>query len=117
MAEIGQDAEWHCIPASEFGAAHHRDRVWVIAYPHGTNREGIHLSQPLCPHTEESRRRQHSRAVDACLQADDYARLRPNFDDVPERMGQLKAYGNAVVPDIPEYLGKAIMRNEERSRT
>lgn len=33
LAEIGFDAEWHCIPASELGAHHHRDRVWIIAYP------------------------------------------------------------------------------------
>jgi DNA-cytosine methyltransferase len=33
LAEIGYDAEWHCIPASELGAHHHRDRVWIIAYP------------------------------------------------------------------------------------
>jgi DNA (cytosine-5)-methyltransferase 1 len=32
LAEIGYDAEWHCIPASELGAHHHRDRVWIICY-------------------------------------------------------------------------------------
>ena len=31
--EIGYNAEWHCIPASAFGAPHRRDRVWIIAYP------------------------------------------------------------------------------------
>lgn len=34
LAEVGYDAEWHCIPASHVGAPHRRDRVWVIAYPH-----------------------------------------------------------------------------------
>lgn len=33
LAEIGYDCEWHCIPASELGAHHHRDRIWIIAYP------------------------------------------------------------------------------------
>lgn len=33
LAEIGYDAEWHCISASYIGAPHHRDRVWIIAYP------------------------------------------------------------------------------------
>ena len=31
ISEVGYDAEWHCISASELGAHHHRDRVWVIA--------------------------------------------------------------------------------------
>ena len=30
---IGYDAEWHCIPASAFGAPHRRDRIWIIAHP------------------------------------------------------------------------------------
>lgn len=33
LAEIGYDAEWHCIPASYIGACHHRDRAWILAYP------------------------------------------------------------------------------------
>ena len=33
LAEIGFDAEWHCISASYLGASHHRDRVWIVAYP------------------------------------------------------------------------------------
>lgn len=33
LAEIGYDAEWHCIPASAVGAKHTRDRIWIIAYP------------------------------------------------------------------------------------
>jgi len=33
LAEIGYDAEWHCIPASAIGAPHRRDRIWIVAYP------------------------------------------------------------------------------------
>jgi DNA (cytosine-5)-methyltransferase 1 len=33
LAEIGYDAEWHCIPASAVGAPHRRDRIWILAYP------------------------------------------------------------------------------------
>lgn len=31
LAEVGYDAEWHCIPASAVGAPHRRDRIWIIA--------------------------------------------------------------------------------------
>jgi len=40
LAEIGYDAEWHCISASELGANHHRDRVWIISYPSKLQRNG-----------------------------------------------------------------------------
>tara|TARA_R100000152_G_C6775983_1_gene204790 strand:+ start:1100 stop:2056 length:957 start_codon:yes stop_codon:yes gene_type:complete len=33
VAEIGYDAEWHCIPAASVGAPHRRDRVFILAYP------------------------------------------------------------------------------------
>lgn len=35
LAEIGYDAEWHCIPASALGAPHRRDRIWIVANPAG----------------------------------------------------------------------------------
>lgn len=37
LAQVGYDAEWHCISASYLGAPHHRDRVWIIAYPSSNN--------------------------------------------------------------------------------
>jgi DNA (cytosine-5)-methyltransferase 1 len=40
LSEVGYDAEWHCIPASELGAHHHRDRVWIICYPQKLQRDG-----------------------------------------------------------------------------
>jgi len=44
ISSLGYDAEWHCIPASELGAHHHRDRIWIVAYPNETPAEGGWLS-------------------------------------------------------------------------
>ena len=42
LAEIGYDAEWHCITAASIGAPHRRDRIWIVAYPRCWTRwEGI----------------------------------------------------------------------------
>ena len=40
ISQVGYDCEWHCIPASELGAHHHRDRIWIIAYPASEQRNG-----------------------------------------------------------------------------
>ncbi len=32
LAEGGYDCEWDCLPAAAFGAPHIRDRVWLLAY-------------------------------------------------------------------------------------
>ena len=39
LAQIGYDAEWHCISASAIGAHHHRDRVWILAHPSQRERQ------------------------------------------------------------------------------
>ena len=42
LAEIGYDAEWCDIRASDVGAPHRRERIWIVAYPHsvGMERQG-----------------------------------------------------------------------------
>jgi len=45
LAEIGYDCEWHCISASELGAHHHRDRVWIICYPKHTGRDATQVRE------------------------------------------------------------------------
>jgi len=35
LAEMGFDAEWCCVSASNCGAPHQRDRIWLVAYPNG----------------------------------------------------------------------------------
>jgi len=42
---IGYDAEWHCIPASAFGAPHRRDRIWIIAYPSCISKVGLSIGK------------------------------------------------------------------------
>jgi len=39
LAEDGYDAEWFCLRASDFGALHRRERLFVIAYPSSTRME------------------------------------------------------------------------------
>ncbi len=109
LAEVGLDAEWHCLPASYVGAIHRRDRVWVVAYPVGTNVEGLDLQKSLRAYTEKPFRWELAGAIDACLPADDYAVMRGTFDGVQKTMDMLRALGNSVVPQIPEIIGRAIL--------
>lgn len=36
LAQVGYDAEWHCISASSVGAPHRRDRIFIMAYPNSS---------------------------------------------------------------------------------
>ena len=45
ISTLGYDAEWHCIPASELGAHHHRDRIWIIAHPACIGQIGLSIGK------------------------------------------------------------------------
>jgi DNA (cytosine-5)-methyltransferase 1 len=103
LSQIGYDAEWHCIPAAALGAPHQRDRVWIVAYPHSTYGEGRRLSS-----------RAYAKYADA-VSAGWWA-VEPSVGRVanglPRQSHRLKQLGNAVVPQIPELIGRAIMDYE-----
>jgi len=111
LSEVGYDAEWHCIPASELGANHHRDRVWIIAYPNMQRREGSLKEAVLW---ESRLSLQLVRAFKRWPKRSDIPspRLSGKNDGIPDRAHRVKALGNAVVPQIPELIGRSIMAVE-----
>ena len=172
ISSVGYDAEWHCIPASAIGAHHHRDRIWIVAYPNSDSQSGVALNAGeihppslfTYPNSGGVRQKQEPRAEceratlpelngEAQLLADTlYAGLQrrlhwrqdeewqgesrhlgcgsaaygqprknqwdaePNVgrvaNGVPARSHRLRCLGNAVVPQIPELIGRQIMEAE-----
>ena len=41
LTNLGYDARWATVRASDIGAPHRRERVFVVAYPHGSGWEGL----------------------------------------------------------------------------
>lgn len=109
LAEIGYDAEWHVIPASATGAPHKRERIWIIAYPSGVgqSRQGQLLKSI---NSAPGAYREASGLINA-FRKGSLPFLCRGHDGVSSRMGQAEceAYGNSVVPQIPEMIGHAIL--------
>ena len=174
LAEIGYDAEWHCIPASAIGAPHRRDRIWIVAYPASEGLEraiwaelqgdsarftcgGNDVANPNNiwfqfnrANSRSDSERQFARTsycndgatanniTDVAnpdsaqcegrrLSSRTYAKyantvsggrweIEPSVGRVanglPGQSHRLKQLGNAVVPQIPELIGRAIMEHE-----
>lgn len=109
LAALGYDAEWHVISAASVGAPHQRERVWIIAYPTGVRQPGQgQLLTSVNPSPDAYR--EADRLVGA-VQARAVPFLCERHDGVPPRLAKprLKALGNAVVPQIPELIGRAIL--------
>ena len=100
LARMGYGCRWGIIGADFVGASNRRKRFWLVAYPYGTRLESVDFPQPICFDSQEPRGRQLARAIDASIQADDYARDRGNYVDVAGTMDRLKAIGNGQNPFV-----------------
>lgn len=106
LAEVGQDAEWDCIQACDVGLPHARDRAWIVAHS-----DGVRELQPQgCISDERRWAGDESEAVNWVLSSGGILR---SDDGIPASLDRIGACGNAVVPRIPELIGRAIMAEIE----
>jgi DNA (cytosine-5)-methyltransferase 1 len=113
LATIGYDAEWHCISASAIGANHHRDRVWIVAYPTGNSKQSSIFAGCETELIFKSKPRGSSwNPIPGTHWATPQPGITEVDDGISSWVGPVSGYGNAVVPQIPEIIGKAIMAAE-----
>ena len=139
LAEIGYDAEWHVIPASGLGAPHDRERVWIVATDAsgGEQRRAPLLGRrftrtakaaAIVAHDYRERELQpgwrftdqRGRVVYDPEWAwpetwvEKLSSLRGMDDGLPggRATQTAKRFGNTVIPQIPELIGRAILEAE-----
>jgi DNA (cytosine-5)-methyltransferase 1 len=148
LAEIGYDAEWHCIPAAAIGADHWRDRLWIVAYPNrsravpSNEQRWKQCTQEMGKDASDDYGARLSWRVQAGTLGEDARAISPwlglalrsqaafprldgagspvlgrGEDGIPDRVDRMHALGNAVVPQIPELIGRAILAYEQRLAT
>jgi len=110
MAQIGYDAEWHCIPACFVGAWTKRDRIWVYANPREKHVEGVGKG-PIFEQSDLSR--EPARIFERWPGRSNLpqSRLAGTSDGLRNR---LDAIGNTIVPQIPEMIGYAILATYDK---
>ena len=120
LAECGYDAEWQNIPASAVGGFHNRERVWIVAYPNKVGLEGLwafdSVYKTTIPRLPTKRLQVNETNYDGLcgsLWTADAGRVFGMANGLPDRVDRLKACGNAVVPQIPELIGRAILAAEK----
>jgi len=115
LAESGYDCEWDCIPAGSFGAHFIGTRVFIVAtsapagglrwkrgWPPavGTNQWGEHEFERLV-----------RVEVEHGVPAGSFGRL---SDGIPRRVDRLRALGNAIVPQVAEWIAQRISERRVR---
>jgi DNA (cytosine-5)-methyltransferase 1 len=137
LASFGYDAEWHCIPASAVGAPHRRDRIWIACHPNdeGQSNVPVHDEAPgLSGLGADADRLGFQRVKPCIVDAQGWPRplsgslgpllakrgrewpTEPDLPRVahglPDQSHRIEALGNAVVPAIPELMGRAVLQAE-----
>jgi DNA (cytosine-5)-methyltransferase 1 len=109
LASSGYDAEWFVLPASFCGAPHTRARLFIVAYPVGERLEAIIAGRRF---HDQPRPHRWVIAGSAYPCGGSWSTEPPVCvldDGVPNDMAAVEALGNAVVPDVAEFIGKAVI--------
>jgi DNA (cytosine-5)-methyltransferase 1 len=143
LAACGYDAEWDCLPASAVGAPHRRDRVWIVAYPNIAGPQGW-LRAGVPERADEWAAGAggasladadecgfYPQRIYGCGEAHEgrawsattgyrWWRVEPNVGRVAHgvsaRVDRLRSLGNAVVPQVAEFIGRRILAADEAMR-
>jgi len=132
LAELGYDTEWDCIPAAAVGAPHLRYRIFVVAH---ANSDAVR-QQPVSvfgcdsaafaaidgeqremAYADNGRRNGRTGVIGARRrgQPTDSGQWATEPDvgrvahGIPARVDRLRCLGNAVVPQVAEWIGHRIM--------
>jgi DNA (cytosine-5)-methyltransferase 1 len=144
LASLGYDAEWHCIPAAAVGAPHRRDRVFIVSYAKGerfgTRRTrrivGVSARQKDSANVANDDGRfggaswagqEETRSTDVLVDGSAFETGHDQWgtepavgrvaDGIPARVDRLRGLGNAVVPQVAEWIGHQIVSDYEQGGT
>lgn len=108
LADLGYDVEWQTVSAAAFGAPHLRRRIFVLATPV----EVVHPMRARLQGLYDAGRREYLQSVapnisEYIWHAD--PEICRKGDGISRRMDRLRGLGNAVVPQIAEWIGRRII--------
>ncbi len=102
LADVGMDAEWHGLPAAAFGAPHYRARQWILAY-----------ARNLTTRPSLSAVFTRRRLPWLCSQWHTEPGICRVDDGISNGLVRNAILGNAVVPQIVEVIGQAILEADQ----
>lgn len=105
LRELGFETVALEISAADIGANHERRRCWILAHS-GSGRCAL-AAETIRTGWESSQLHHWWSTEPAVCRVD---------DGIPRRVDRLRALGNAVVPQIPEIIGRAIMQTSLADR-
>lgn len=114
LSEIGFNAEWQTLSAEAFGYCHKRERLYCIAYTDSIGRNEEEIQTSIFNQTiPKASGWEFSRTISREIRNKDNSELVRNDDGLPFVVDRIKASGNAVMPELAEYLFSCIKGREK----
>ncbi len=118
LASRGYNAEWSVLSASCVGAPQLRERLFILAYPNALRREEV-FSKTFS--FDQARAWHEWQQVELCrtrggtLRPLPIGRTHRMGDGVSEELQRIAVIGNAVVPQVAEWIGNRIMQHSSNN--
>jgi site-specific DNA-cytosine methylase len=113
LAALGFDAEWSLVSACSVGAPHLRRRLFCVAYPAGQQtRRTLAFNRSRQAGTgwpDKTSPSGRGRGVFGTAHWDSEPGMGRVVDGLSEAVDRLHCLGNAVVPQVAEYVGRLIV--------
>ena len=115
LAEIRYDAVWAVIGASELGAPHKRERIWILCTPQRD------LYNSDCTQRKGNKRSQRVGETHTHTSCADWWEDQPPINrvanGVAHQLDRLRCIGNGQVPAVARHAFLQLFRETERGRT
>jgi DNA (cytosine-5)-methyltransferase 1 len=109
LAAVGYDSEWGVFRACAFGASHMRERLFLVAYPQSQRQPAGGIQRWTSQRRDES---DHGDSV-SVWQRPDQSGIRGIAYGVSNRAHRMRGLGNAIVPQVAEWIFRQIQVYEE----
>ena len=130
LSELGCDIEWTVLSASDFGAPHLRERLFIVAnfdrvrftskkefdaeqYTEFSNKISNSYRPIICKKPKRSRKTWLEITKSQKRNFEPF--LCGTIDGIPNWVDRIKSLGNSIVPQCSEYLGNCILEYNKNS--
>lgn len=107
LAEIGYDTEWDVLSAADFGAPHLRKRVFLVA-----QKTLADADDQRYPADQQGKPRPFGGGI---VEPSSWWQVEPDVgrmdDGIPHRVDRIRVLGNAVVPQVAEWIGRIMLKS------
>lgn len=109
LADLGFDVEWSLVSACSMGASHMRQRLFALAHAPGERSPGGNAGTERRPLSTRRMESQRLGGINVWPTNRAEPGLVGGSHGIPSRVDRVRTLGNAVVPQVAEWIGRRIM--------